>query len=61
MQHNYLMITMFLEQPLQNPLVSQSSLRAYLTPHLALVALQGNLSVHPCLQLSVCQVTPTCF
>lgn len=55
------MITMFLEQPLQNPLVSQSSLRAYLTPHLALVALQGSLSVHPCLQLSVCQVTPMSF
>lgn len=51
------MITVFLEQPLQNPPVSQSSPRARLAPHLASKTLQGSLSVHqPCLHLSLCQM-----
>lgn len=48
------MIIIFLEQPLQNPPVSQSSPRARLTPHLASKTLQGSLSVRQCVCLSLC-------
>lgn len=50
------MITIFLEQPLQNPPLSQNSPRACLTPHLASKTLEGSLSVRePCLHGSLCQ------
>lgn len=61
MCHNYCVITIFLEQPLQTPPVPQSSPRACLAPHLAPKSLRGSLGVPQArLQLWLCQTRGVC-
>lgn len=61
MRHNYCVITIFLEQPLQTPPVPQSSPRTRLAPHLARKSLQGSLGVPQArLQLWLCQMRAVC-